>query len=195
MTPGARSAVAALVAAVAAGCASAPPEPVAALAAPAGLVKNADFEAAPVPGRGCPPSWGCTAHSNGAAFTFEVSSDSRSRGRYLKVARVQPEPWALVNQPLPKADMVGRRVRLSVSVNGESLEGSAGPMIVLQGSSGRVLDRRKVLLSRGPGWRRASVEIDVLPGTERVVVGLVVEGGGWVGFDDVEATVLAKAGA
>ena len=195
MKAGARKAVVAVVAAVAAGCASAPPEPVAARAAPAGLLKNADFEAAPVPGRGCPPSWGCTAHSNGASYTFELSSDSRSRGRFLKVARVQPEPWALVNQLLPKADLVGSRVRLAVSVHGESLEGSAGPMIVLHGPSGRVLDRRKALLARGPGWRRASVEIDVLPGTERVMVGLVVEGGGWVGFDDVEATVLPKAGA
>ena len=204
MKSGARKAVAALAAAVAAGCASAPPEPVTAIAAPgpvaaraapAGLVKNADFEAVPAPGRRCPPAWGCTAHSDGTSYTFELSPEYGPRGRYLKVARVRPEPWAMVSQVLPKADLAGRRVRLSVSVQGESLEGGAGPMILLHGPAGRVLDSRSVLLPRGPGWRRASVEIDVLPGTERVVVGLLVEGGGWVGFDDVEATVLPKAGA
>jgi len=193
---GAGRALAVLVAAVAAGCAGTPPvEPVAARPAAPAMLKNADFEADPVPGRRCPPSWGCTAHSDGSSYTFELSSDSGTRGRYLKVTRVRPEPWAMVRQLLPKADLVGSRVRLSVSVHGESLEGGAGPMILLHGASGRVLDSRNVLLKRGPGWRRASVEIDVLPGTERVVVGLLVEGGGWVGFDDVEATVLPLAGA
>lgn len=212
MTAEAGKAFAAILAAIAAGCAQTPPEPAVAPAppqaavartppqpaaaptAPRGLLKNADFEAAPTPDRSCPPSWGCSAHSNAAAYTFELASDSRSRGRFLKVARVHPEPWGLAIQPVPAGEVAGRRLRISVSVFGESLEGGAGPMVLLHGAGGRVLGHRKALLTRGPGWRRASVEIDVVPGTQRVECGLVVEGAGWAGFDDVEATVLPPAG-
>jgi hypothetical protein len=213
VTAGPRSALGAILAAVAAGCAQTPPQPAAAQVAaqPAaaaarpqasaapmasrGLVKNADFEADPAPGRRCPPSWGCAAHSNADSYAFELASDSRSRGRYLKLTRVLPEPWGMAIQPLPAGEVAGKRLRVSVSVLGESLEGGAGPLIILHGQGGRVLDHRKALLTRGPGWRRASVEIDVVPGTQRVECGLVVEGAGWAGFDDVEVAVLPREGA
>jgi hypothetical protein len=210
VTAGTGKALLAILAAIAAGCAQAPPDlavaqappaarplPQAAAApiAPRSLLKNADFEADPASGRKCPPSWGCAAHSNADSYTFELASDSRSRGRYLKVTRVHPEPWGLAIQPLPVGEVAGRRLRVSVAVLGESLEGGAGPMILLHGPGGRVLGHRKTLLAQGPGWRRASVEIDVVPGTERVECGLVVEGAGWAGFDDVEAIVLPRDGA
>jgi hypothetical protein len=174
-----------ILAALLAGCAHTPPEFVTARTVPPGLLKNADFEADPDPSRRCPPSWGCLAHSNAASYTFELASDARSHGRYLKVTRVHPEPWAMANQLLPAAQMAGKRLRISVSVLGEALEGGAGPMVILQGPGGRVLGHRQATLTRGPGWRRASVEIDVVPGTERVECGLLVEGSGWAGFDDV----------
>ena len=184
-----------MAAALAAGCAHAPAEPVAARVAPAGLLKNADFEAVASSGAHCPPSWGCSAHSNPHSYTFELSSEDRARGRYLQVTRVKPEPWALALQWLHRPDLAGSRVRLSALVNGEFLDGKAGVLIHVRGPSGTLLDRRKALLGRAPGWRRLSVEIDVAAGVERVEFGLVVEGGGRAGFDDVEALVLPPAGA
>jgi len=172
------------------------------LAAAAGAVaspepvplRNGNFEAEVVPGRSCPPSWGCASHSDGRSYAFEVSTGTGPRGRYLKVTRMKPEPWAIAVQTLPPADYVGKRLRLTVEVNAEALEGAAGPLIILHGAGGRVLGHRKVLLKRGAGWRRASVEIDVVPGTERVECALTVEGGGTAGFDDVEAVVLPREG-
>ncbi len=197
-------AIATVAAAIATGCASPPSDPVVASAPAQGAfvassrpvpLKNGDFEAEPVPGRDCPPSWGCAAHVNPKSFRFEIASGSKSRGRYLKVTRVLDEPWALVTQWVPATQMVGSRVRFSMSVHGEALEGGAGPLLILQGPSGRELDHRKILLARGPGWQRVSVEIDVVPGTEGVGFGLVLEGGGAVGFDDVEAVLLPREGS
>ena len=159
-----------------------------------GLVRNADFEAAPKPGRDCPPSWWCTMHNDPRSYRFELATAAGSSGRFLKVTRVKPEPWALVTQGVSATGLAGKRLRVSVAVNAEGLDGEAGPMILLQGPGGRVIGERKVLLKRGPGWRRASAELDVVAGTEQVEVGLLVEGGGWVGFDRVDATVLPPAG-
>ncbi len=203
MIRGAGRAAAAVAVAMMAGCAQLPAgmagggasTRVVPLATPAVIaLKNADFEAEPVPGKDCPPSWGCSAHANARAFAFEIKSDPPPHGRYLRVTRVLPEPWALVNQLVPAQRMVGARLRLSVSVHGESLEGLAGPMIILQGESGRVIDHRKTLLAPGPGWRRATVEIDVAPDTEQIECALAIEGGGSVGFDDVEAVLLPREG-
>lgn len=206
MIEGAARVAAALLAAASAACAHAPPEPATARAeaapaaaqapAPAAspaLLVNADFDAPALAGRSCPPSWGCSAHSEATSYAFELAPGPR--GRYLKVTRVKPEPWGMAIQTMRKADWEGRRLRLTVAVNGESVEGGAGPMILLHGPGGRILGHRKALLARGPGWRRASVEIDVPAGTERIECALVIEGAGWAGFDDVEAVLLPRAGA
>lgn len=181
---------------VAAAPAAAAPEAVAPPAAPAapGLLKNADFEASPNARRDCPPSWWCSMHSDPKSFKFEVATQPHSRGRFLRVSRVKNEPWAIATQTVKAAALKGRRVRLSASVYAEALEGKAGPFILLQGTSGVALSREATLLERGPGWRRATVEIDVAESAELVMLGLRMQGDGWVGFDDVEVVVLPKAG-
>jgi hypothetical protein len=132
-------------------------------------------------------------NSDPASYIFALASDSRSHGTYLKVMRVKPEPWALAAQSVQASTFVGKRLRVTVAVNAEELEGGAGPMILLQGAGGRVLGERKVLQKRSAGWQRVGAEIDVPPGTEVVEVGLILEGGGAVGFDDVEVAALAPA--
>lgn len=184
---------AALASVVPGGCAiatdaSVPP------AAQSSLLRNGDFESAPSPGRDCPPSWWCTMHADTESFKFGLAADKGSAGRYLKVTRLKPEPWALVTQVIPGDGLVGKRVRMSAAVNAEGHEGAAGPVVILQGVGGRVLGHRQSLLQAGTGWRRASAEIDVVAGTERVEFGLLVEGGGSVGFDDVEAMVVTLPG-
>ncbi len=173
----------------------APAAPGAALAGTRLPVRNADFEAEPLPRRNCPPTWWCTMHADPNAYRFRVESDSSGRGRYLEVTRLTPEPWALVTQGVPAAGLAGRRIRLSVLVNAEKLEGSAGPMLIFQGAGGRVIGHEMSLIPRGSGWRRTSTEIDVPAGAELVEIGLKVEGGGTVGFDDVVATVEDRPAA
>jgi hypothetical protein len=189
-----------LLAAALCGCATAqdaPPVAVAPPAAPAapGLLKNVDFEADPIARRDCPPAWWCSMHSDPKSFKVEVAKESHSRGRFLKVSRVKNEPWAIVTQTVKAAALKGRRLRLSASVYAEALDGKAGPFILLQGRSGVTISRERTLLERGPGWRRASVEIDVGESAEMVMFGLRMQGDGWVGFDDVEVVMLPKAGA
>lgn len=191
-----------LAVAVAGGCAgdgrapSSPPAESPKASQAANLARNADFEANPAPGRECPASWWCTMHSDTGSFRFSLASDAQSNGRYLRVTRVRPEPWALVTQVFPATGLAGRRVRVSASVNTEGLDAGAGagPMIMLQAVGGRVLDHRQVTLARGPGWRREVAEIEIVAGTHQVEIALLVEGGGTVGFDDVEAIVLPAGG-
>lgn len=165
----------------------------AATAAPVGgarlPVRNADFEAEPLPRRNCPPAWWCTMHADPNSYRFRVESDTSGRGRFLEVTRVTPEPWALVNQGVPATGLAGKRIRLSVLVNAEKLEGAAGPMIIFQGAGGRVIGHEMSLIPRGRGWQRTSVDADVPAGAELVEIVLKVEGGGAAGFDDVVATV------
>jgi len=175
------------------GCAIATDAPVLRGAGPS-LLRNGDFESAPSPGRGCPPSWWCTMHADTDSFNFGLAAGQGSAGRHLRVTRVKPEPWALVTQVIPGAGLVGKRVRMSVAVNAEGRDGAAGPVVILQGVGGRVLGQRRSMLPAGPGWRRASAEIDVVAGTEQVEFGLLVDGAGSVGFDDVEAMVVTPPG-
>lgn len=180
--------------ALAGGCAPVAIAPVAGLGAVPVAVRNAGFEDDPVPGRACPPSWWCTMHADPSSFSFEVTSDAGSHGRYLAVRRVKDEPWAFVTQAFPAADMAGKRFQLSVAVNTERLEGpdaSAGPVIVLQDISGRTVGQIDALAKRGSGWQRASAELVVPAGIAMVEIGLLVHGGGAAGFDDVEAQVTA----
>ena len=187
-----RQCVAAVLAvAGAAGCASAGnATTVAARGSGANLARNGDFEAAPAPARDCPSSWWCSMHSDTGSFRFSLDADAGSNGRFLRVTRVKDEPWALATQIVSANVPVGARVKMTVAVGGEGLEGAAGPAIMLHGVGGRVIDHRQTLLARGPGWRRASAEIEMIPGVLQVEIGLLLEGGGTVGFDDVEVTVL-----
>lgn len=153
------------------------------------LLRNPGFEADPAPGRECPPFWWCTMHADPTSFHFSVTSEPRSKGRFLKVTRVKNEPWAMVTQTIPAAGLAGRRIRLSASVDAGAFEGKAGPAIILQGAGGRAIDHRQALLEPGPGWRRTNTEIVVAEGTQIVEIALIAEGGGTVGFDDVEVSV------
>jgi hypothetical protein len=204
MSAGRRIRALVLAVLAAGGCATVaePPDRSAGAAAPRatapGMVRNAGFEDNLLRGRACPPSWWCTMHSDTSSFAFEIASDARSNGRYLKVRRVKPEPWALVTQSFPAAGLSGKRLQLSVAVNTESLEGAgsaAGPVIILHGAGGRAVDRRETLVKRGPGWQRASTEIDVPAGIELVEIGLLLQGGGAAGFDDVETRAGAGQGS
>jgi hypothetical protein len=190
----ARAIAVAVAAVIAGGCATTTVEAPPRLAGAPLPVRNADFEADPIPRRDCPPSWGCRMHNDPSSFRFSVATEAGSRGRFLKVTRVKREPWAMATQVVQAAGLKGKRVRMSVAVNAEGLEGGAGSMIIVQGASGRVLGHRQSLLERGPGWRRTSAEIDVPEGAEILEIGLLVEGGGWAGFDDVEVAVLPSAG-
>lgn len=156
---------------------------------PLRLIGNPDFEADPTPDRECPPSWWCSMHADPHSFQFRLDSEA-SRGRFLRVTRLRPEPWAMANQGIPARDLVGKRVRLAALVNTESLdEGVAGVMLVLQASGGRQMQIRNDLLTKGRGWRVASTEIEVVQGTQLLDVILVIEGGGTVGFDDVRLSL------
>jgi hypothetical protein len=157
---------------------------------PPPLVRNADFEAEPAQGRGCPPHWWCTMHNRATSFRFEVASEKGKKGRHLKVTRVEHEPWAMATQALPVSALAGKRLRVTAMVNTEgATEGSAGVILMLQGTGGRILGNQKSLLPRGGGWRKATAEVEIAPGTDLVEVGLLFEGGGSVAFDNVVATV------
>jgi len=178
-----------VVAAVACGCATTAEAPAVRAGTP-GPLRNADFEADPIPGRPCPSSWWCTMHNDVSSFTFALATGSGARGQFVRVTRVKPEPWALVSQSVPVAGLAGKRIRLTVALNAEELDGVAGSTIIVQGAGGRVLGHGRAMVGRAPGWQRASTEIEVPAGAQVLEVGLLMEGAGSVGFDDVDFVVL-----
>jgi hypothetical protein len=187
----ARRAVATL-AFLAAGCASGPEVAKPSLSTVA--LKNADFAMDPDPERDCPPQWWCTVHADPSAFRFSVERDGRSGNRLLRVERVKNEPWALASQVIEARAVLGKRIRLSVDVDGSLLQGAgAGPILLVENTSGQILAHDQRLQTRSPGWRTVSTEVDVLAGASMVKVHLVMEGGGVARYDNVRLEVLGPA--
>ncbi len=198
----------ALAAMLLGGCAGQPPAdtaspapkvaPPAAQATPAATARvadgpialpNAGFDTAMGPGATCPPGWACSAHVNPAAFAYSIVADPATGNRFLRIARVKPEPWGMATQPLVARAFAGKRLSLSLKLNTERLEGAAGPIILLQGPGGRVQGHRQVLEKAAQGWRTVKAEIDVPAGIELVEIGILQEGGGTVDVDDVSLSV------
>jgi hypothetical protein len=157
-------------------------------------LRNADFAMEPAPGRTCPAHWGCSMHADPSSFRFSVETDPRSKVRSLRIERIKKEPWAIASQTIQVGALAGKRVRLTVAVLAEEVEGKgAGPMLIIQGVGGHTIADAQQLLPRTPGWRQVSVELDVIAGAQAVEIGLLLEGGGVARFDDVRLEVLGAA--
>lgn len=153
-------------------------------------LRNAAFDDPPEPARNCATGWFCSMHADPKSFRFEVVP-AESKGNLLKVTRVTPEPWGLARQAIPVESLEGKRLRLSVRVQGEGMQGEAGPMILLKDGSGGTVKEAKGLVKAARGWQRASVEIEIdVPGVRLVEAVLLVEGGGTVLFDDAQLDML-----
>ncbi|HUP29720.1 MAG TPA: hypothetical protein VM122_06065, partial [Usitatibacter sp.] len=114
----------AFVTGVAAGCAPA------SLAVPAATgrtpvpLRNAGFEDAPRLREQCAPHWGCTMHADVGAFRFRLEDSAPAAGqRSLCIERVKDEPWALATQGVDVEGLRGKRVRFSLAVRAETLDG------------------------------------------------------------------------
>lgn len=157
-------------------------------------LKNADFAMDPPPGRTCPAHWGCSMHADPSSFRFSVATDPRSKVRSLRIERIKNEPWAIASQTIPAGALAGQRLRLTAAVLADEVEGKgAGPMLIIQGVGGHTIADAQQLLPRTPGWKQVSVELDVVAGAQAVEIGLLLEGGGVVRFDDVRLEVLGPA--
>jgi hypothetical protein len=182
---------AALLAACAApgGPAPAPPpaaRPAAAAAVAVPALRNPGFED-PAAGGACAPSWECSAHVSVASFRFSVANDAPAAGRgSLCIERVGGEPWALVTQGFHTTALRGQRIRLSMAVRAQGLEGGAGPWIQSQGGRAHAAK----LVKATSGWERVAVELAVPAESNLLVVGATLEGPGRACFDDVRLELL-----
>ncbi len=181
------------LAGLAAACATTAPPPAPASAAPkatalpppALALANAGFEAEFAAGRACPPRWACSVHADGSSFRFAPDAASATEGRQsLLVERVGQEPWATVPQSFRAQALRGQRVRYSIAVKTQGVEGDgAGPWLLVNGGA-EVLEHQ-VRRVRGTGdWQRHAIEIVMPAGAETLSVGATLEGGGRAWFDD-----------
>ena len=150
------------------------------------VLVNAGFEEPALPGRECAPRWECSAHANIASFRFAVASGGATGNASFCVERVGNEPWALVTQAFHTRALADKRLRLSMAVRAQGLEGGAGPWAQSQG--GRAHAQK--LVKSTNGWERLAVDLDVPAESSLVVLGATLEGGGRACFDDVRLEVL-----
>lgn len=154
-------------------------------ARPPGLpaLRNAGFED-PMPADArCAPRWDCSAHGNPEAFRFVPLTQGAATGAAsVCIERVLDEPWALITQGFHTTALRGKRVRLSMAVRADGLEGpGAGPWILSQG--GHAHAQKLVKATRG--WERVAVELTVPADSTVIQAGATLEGPGKACFDDV----------
>ena len=179
-----RAAIAA--AALVAACAASPVPPQAVPPPAYPVLVNAGFEDPPVAERPCAPRWECSAHVHTGAFRYFVAKEAASGHASLCIERVGNEPWALVTQGFHTTALRNKRLRLSMAVQAQGLDGGAGPFAQSQG--GRAHAQK--LVKATSGWERVAVELDVPADSSLVVLGAVLEGGGRACFDDVRLEVI-----
>lgn len=163
--------------------------PPAATTAP--VIGNAGFETDFVAGRACPPRWACSVHADGTSFRFAPDTTTAAEGaRSLLLERVGREPWATVTQSFKAEGLRGQRVRFSIAVRTQGVEGDgAGAWLLLNGG-GTVLDHQVRRLAGTNDWQRQSIEVLVPAHAEHLSVGGTLEGGGRAWFDDARLELL-----
>lgn len=184
---------------VAAACAAPvpapPPEPPRAAPIPSTpVVANAGFEM-PVPrGLACPPRWACSVHADGSSFRFSVDDSTAVEGRHsLLIERVGKEPWAVAAQAFRAPPLRGQRIRFSIAVRTQGVDGpGAGPWFLVNGDS-EVLDHQIRWVRGTQDWQRHTIELVLSDKAETFSVGATLEGGGRAWFDDARLEVLGPA--
>jgi hypothetical protein len=173
-----------------------PPPAKAASPAPSFVIANAGFEEAFAPGRACPPRWSCSVHADGSSFRFAPDAAGAAEGsQSLLVERVGKEPWAIVTQSFKAESLRGQRVRFSLAVRAQGVEGDgAGPWLLVNGG-GEVLDHQVRRVVGSAGWQRQAIEIVVPSKAEYLSVGGTLEGGGRAWFDEARLEILGPAAA
>lgn len=166
-----------------AGCAA--PDPAAAPAAHAIALRNAGFESARRPGERCPVEWGCSMHSNPDSFRFWVETAGAGSGaQSLCIERMLSEPWATAAQSVPAVALRGRKVRFSLLMRGEGLDGAGVSPVIIATAGGATIAVEQQPARIGTQWRRYSVELVVPSQAEALEVGATLFGGGRACIDD-----------
>ena len=173
-----------------------PAAPRAAAAPPPALVlANAGFESEFAAGRACPPRWACSVHADGSSFRFAPDTPAAEGKQSLLVERVGKEPWATVTQSFRAQALRGQRIRFSLAVRTQGVDGDgAGPWLLVSGDS-EVLDHQVRRIRGTADWQRQSIEITVPAKAEHLSVGATLEGGGRAWFDDARLETLGPAPA
>lgn len=191
-------ALASLVAACATTAPAPAPAPAPKAATPqppvAPVLANAGFEAPFAAGRACPPQWGCSVHADGSSFRFAPETASAAEGKQsLLVERVGKEPWATVTQTFRAQALRGQRVRFSIAVRTQGVDGDgAGPWLLVNGGAD-VLEHQVRRVQGTSDWQRQAIEIVIPAQAEYLSIGATLEGGGRAWFDDARLEVLGPA--
>jgi hypothetical protein len=157
-------------------------------------LRNANFELPPRSPNTCATRWDCSVHADPSSFTFTVIQEAPEGKQAICIERVGNEPWATLSQVVQPGSVRGSTLRLSMMMRvvGASGEG-AGPWVVLQAGSGATLKHYQSLSKDTRGWTRATLEFDVLTGTELIEIGATLEGPGRACIDDVRLEVVKAA--
>lgn len=169
-----------------AGCATVAPLPRVALS-------NPGFEE-PSPDA-CPRGWFCATHAGSPSHRFYLEARDPAEGRSsLCIARTADEPWAIVSQSIPAADLRRATLRYSVAIRTEGVDGpGAGPWLVVHGFEQNPIDQVEALVKETRGWQRLAVEARLPAGARLLQVGLMFQGGGTVCLDDARLEIVAPA--
>ena len=159
-----------------------------ALAAPIPLV-NPGFDSKEPGEQGNPKGWYSAQHTGSVSYDFALDSGRRKDGSHsMRIVNIGPEPWGTLAQVLPAAAYAGRTVRLSAWIRTEGIPDARGNGVSLLllaqrgGELGAHVPTKKSRVAGDTDWKRHAVELRLPPATNRLEVGVTLEGQGtaWV---------------
>jgi len=184
--------VAALLAAVVAGCGAPGP----AADSRDVTLRNPGFEADGAP-TGCAPGWQCSSHSDPYSFRHVIDSAVSAEGqRSLRIERVRDEPWTVVSQHIINPTLRGARLRFTLAVRVEGATGNgSGAFVLVHGPGGATVHHDQKLTQGTADWKRVSIEFDVASNAESFEVGAILEGPGKVWIDAARLEHIGATGS
>jgi hypothetical protein len=160
------------------------------------VLVNAGFEGGLAASNACPERWACSVHADGSSFRFSTDASTFAEGRQsLLIERVGKEPWAIVTQSFRAHSLRGQRIRYSIAVRTQDVDGEgAGAWLLVNGDEVMLEHQvRRVLGTKD--WQRHVIEVVVPARADTLSVGATLEGGGRAWFDDARIEVLGPAAA
>ncbi len=154
------------------------------------VIVNPGFES-PKPEAGARfDGWFTGQHAGPESYEFMIDEAVYHSGKQsMRIRNIGPEPYGLIDQPLPAEMLREKKVALSAWLKTEGTSGE-GAGLTLRAMAGSVILAHNFMqenLVRGTqDWQRYTITLQIPEKTAKLEIGVMLQGKGTVWADDFE---------